>query len=86
MVEAQQETIVGHRVTVVFTTLRGVRRVRTGEVLRWNARVIVLHRPPSTSDGVATKNVLEVIATARIIAVVQLSPLPQGVAPAPAAD
>ncbi|SFS61463.1 hypothetical protein [Marininema halotolerans] len=77
MVEAQQvSSIVGHRVTVVYTTLRGARRVRTGTVARFGPRVIVLgHR-----------RIAAVIPTARIIAVVQLSPLPQGVAPAPAVD
>ncbi|SFS61449.1 hypothetical protein [Marininema halotolerans] len=78
MVEAQQHTIVGQRVTVVYTTLRGARRVRTGTVVRFGARVIVL-----TSGH---RRLQAVIPTARLIAVVQLSPLPQGVAPAPAAD
>ncbi|SFS61426.1 hypothetical protein [Marininema halotolerans] len=81
MVEAQQfprPTIIGHQVTVVYTTLRGARRVRTGTVARFGARVIVL------TNG--HRRLEAVIPTARIIAVVQLSPLPQGEGPAPAAD
>ncbi|SFS61442.1 hypothetical protein [Marininema halotolerans] len=82
MVEAQQRppaaSIIGHRVTVIYTTVLGARRVRTGTVVRFGPRVIVL------TNG--HRFLQAVIPTARLIAVVQLSPLPQGVAPAPAAD
>ncbi|SFS61410.1 hypothetical protein [Marininema halotolerans] len=83
MVEAQQAgSIVGERVTVVFTTLRGARRVRTGTVLRWNARVIILRRAAR-----AARPRFAVIPTANIIAVINLSiGATPATAPAPAVD
>ncbi|SFS61456.1 hypothetical protein [Marininema halotolerans] len=78
MVEIQQDDVIGHRLTIVYTTLRGVRRVRTGTVTRFGDRVIVLTNGHRFLEAV--------IPTARIIAVVQLSPLPQGVAPVPATN
>ncbi|SFS61417.1 hypothetical protein [Marininema halotolerans] len=90
MAEAQQfpprGTIIGHRVTVVYTTLRGVRRVRTGTVLRWNARVIILRRAIR-----AARPRFAVIPTVNIIAVIHSEPeapggFPGAPAPAPAVE